>query len=131
MSGSITERFMFQNHYACPECSYTWTDVWDCGVDDTCPKCGHRHVSPYQSNALIEEGASPLNQAVAALLTEHGLDALLDAVVAEADARHQATLEQEDSLGVIQMHQDRESSINRMEELFAEVKKLSPAPVVS
>jgi Zn-finger nucleic acid-binding protein len=131
MSGSIIERFMFQNHYLCPVCDHSWVDVWESSVDDDCPKCGHRHVSPYQTNTLIEEGATPLKQTVAALLTEHGLDAILDAVVAEADARHQATLEQEDSLGVIQMHQDRESSINRMEELFAEVKKLSPDPVVS
>jgi ssDNA-binding Zn-finger/Zn-ribbon topoisomerase 1 len=37
------------NYYECPECNDTWQDEWDCQVDDDCPSCGCRHISPYES----------------------------------------------------------------------------------
>lgn len=40
---------MFINYYQCPDCSKEWTDVWSATCDDTCPHCGFRNVSPYES----------------------------------------------------------------------------------
>lgn len=40
----------FLNHYECPRCSERWVDEWDCMVDDDCPACGLRHISPYDSD---------------------------------------------------------------------------------
>ena len=37
------------NYYECPECNDTWQDEWDCQVDNDCPSCGCRHISPYES----------------------------------------------------------------------------------
>ena len=42
-------KFMFLNYYECPECENIWEDQWDCQVDDDCPSCGCRHISPYES----------------------------------------------------------------------------------
>lgn len=39
----------FRNFYRCPDCGYEWEDQWDCMVDDDCPTCGSRHISPYRS----------------------------------------------------------------------------------
>lgn len=39
----------FTNHYVCPECAHEWTDEWSCMVDDDCPECGARHISPFMS----------------------------------------------------------------------------------
>ena len=36
-------------YYECPRCKYIWEDQWDCQVDDDCPSCGCRHISPYES----------------------------------------------------------------------------------
>jgi predicted RNA-binding Zn-ribbon protein involved in translation (DUF1610 family) len=40
---------MFLNHYECPRCDYAWSDAWSCQVDDDCPNCGLRHISPESS----------------------------------------------------------------------------------
>ena len=37
------------NYYECPECEDIWQDEWDCQVDDDCPSCGCKHISPYES----------------------------------------------------------------------------------
>ena len=37
---------MFLNHYECPRCDCAWSDAWSCQVDDDCPACGLRHISP-------------------------------------------------------------------------------------
>jgi len=37
------------NHYTCPECGTDWQDEWSCAVDDDCPNCGARHISPHES----------------------------------------------------------------------------------
>lgn len=39
----------FINYYRCPECEHEWEDEWSCQVDDDCPECGARHISPYDS----------------------------------------------------------------------------------
>lgn len=44
---------LFLNIYACPHCEHQWRDVWDCGVDDTCPKCGTRNLSPSTSTEIV------------------------------------------------------------------------------
>ena len=48
---------MFLNHYECPRCDYTWSDSWDCMVDDDCPNCGLRHISPSESEDIDGEEA--------------------------------------------------------------------------
>jgi hypothetical protein len=40
------------NYYECPECIYRWGDYWECQVDDTCPCCGHRNISPTESKEI-------------------------------------------------------------------------------
>ena len=40
---------MFLNRYECPRCDCAWSDAWACQVDDDCPACGTRHVSPKDS----------------------------------------------------------------------------------
>jgi hypothetical protein len=37
---------MFLNRYECPRCDCAWSDALACQVDDDCPACGTRHVSP-------------------------------------------------------------------------------------
>ncbi len=48
------EPLQFVNYYECPEnnggCGHSWEDVYNCQVDDDCPKCGKRHISPYNSS---------------------------------------------------------------------------------
>lgn len=39
----------FINHYKCHRCAFEWSDEWSCMVDDDCPECGARHVSPHTS----------------------------------------------------------------------------------
>lgn len=41
------------NYYCCPECHHEWTNEWDCEVDDDCPECGERHISPFLSEDLL------------------------------------------------------------------------------
>jgi rubrerythrin len=40
---------MFRNFYWCEKCGHEWSDLWECQVDDDCPVCGARHMSPYKS----------------------------------------------------------------------------------
>jgi DNA-directed RNA polymerase subunit RPC12/RpoP len=47
---------LFQNHYQCARCGHTWTDEWSAMRDDDCPHCGARHMSPYKSEEIEEEG---------------------------------------------------------------------------
>ena len=48
----------FLNFYKCDRCRRRWTDEWSCMCDDTCPRCGMRDMTPYESEELttvIEE----------------------------------------------------------------------------
>lgn len=36
----------FRNFYNCPECATEWEDHWSCMVDDDCPACKERSISP-------------------------------------------------------------------------------------
>jgi predicted nucleic acid-binding Zn-ribbon protein len=47
----------FLNHYRCEECGEEWTDEWSCQCDDSCPECGARDMSPYQSDEI--DGDAP------------------------------------------------------------------------
>ncbi len=40
------------NYYECPKCEYAWQDYWNCQVDDDCPHCGCRHISPMESQEV-------------------------------------------------------------------------------
>ena len=42
----------YLNRYQCPKCNEYWCDVWDCMVDDDCPRCGERHITPFRSDEL-------------------------------------------------------------------------------
>ena len=37
---------MFLNRYECPRCDCAWSDALACQVDDDCPACGLRNISP-------------------------------------------------------------------------------------
>lgn len=43
----------YNNHYKCPRCNSEWWDAWDCQVDDDCPYCGKRHITPFESEDLV------------------------------------------------------------------------------
>jgi len=45
----------WRNYYRCPACSTEWEDTWSCQVDDDCPDCGHRHISPYDSDDILDD----------------------------------------------------------------------------
>ncbi len=36
-----------RSDYECPRCDVHWSDYWDSACDDDCPRCGMRHISPY------------------------------------------------------------------------------------
>lgn len=40
---------LFLNFYDCPACGADWCDAWTAQVDDDCPACGMRHISPTRS----------------------------------------------------------------------------------
>jgi len=42
------KRSGFRNFYRCINCQHEWNSVWQHQVDDDCPNCGERHVSPYK-----------------------------------------------------------------------------------
>ncbi len=44
--------YRWLNCYRCPECGGKWADAWECQVDDDCPHCGYRHISPYKATEL-------------------------------------------------------------------------------
>jgi DNA-directed RNA polymerase subunit RPC12/RpoP len=46
----------FRNHYECAECGIEWTDDYTGEVDDDCPECGARHMSPVKTEDLDEDG---------------------------------------------------------------------------
>lgn len=48
---------LFRNFYRCPSCSCLWTDEWSAMRDDDCPRCGKKHISPYESEDI--EDAPP------------------------------------------------------------------------
>ena len=52
---SPTRKKTLRNFYSCTECETQWEDSWDCAVDDDCPHCGTRHVSPYESQDIPED----------------------------------------------------------------------------
>jgi transcription initiation factor IIE alpha subunit len=43
----------YTNYYVCPKCSYRWDDEWDCAVDDDCPNCEERDISPIESSRVF------------------------------------------------------------------------------
>ena len=47
---------MFRNHYECDDCGHVWSDDWSAQCDDDCPECGARHMSPFKSEDLDENG---------------------------------------------------------------------------
>lgn len=44
-----------RNSYTCPSCGTSWDDEWDCEVEDDCPECGERHITPVKSEDLAPE----------------------------------------------------------------------------
>ncbi|WP_156433544.1 hypothetical protein [Bradyrhizobium retamae] len=46
----------FLNHYKCDRCRRRWADEWSCMCDDTCPHCGARDMTPYESEELTTLG---------------------------------------------------------------------------
>lgn len=46
--------FWFHNFYCCPKCGHEWEDHWDCGVDDECPVCSVKDISPHRSDDTRE-----------------------------------------------------------------------------
>lgn len=47
-------RTAVRNSYHCVACDHTWTDIWTCGCDDECSRCG-RDISPFDSESLDED----------------------------------------------------------------------------
>ena len=45
----------FNLEYECPDCNYQWEDNWSCGVDDTCPMCGTRDVTPHKITRIDDK----------------------------------------------------------------------------
>ena len=44
----------FLNFYKCERCKRRWTDEWSCMCDNTCPSCGARDMSPFDSHNLTD-----------------------------------------------------------------------------
>ncbi|WP_293652637.1 hypothetical protein [Thiolapillus sp.] len=42
----------FVNHYTCPRCGAQWEDEWSSTVDDECPECQTRNISPHHSEEV-------------------------------------------------------------------------------
>lgn len=42
----------FRNYYMCDRCNSPWSSDWSCMPDDDCPRCGARHMSPFDSDDL-------------------------------------------------------------------------------
>ena len=47
-------QLLWHNFYECPDCWELWEGDWDSQCDDTCPKCGRRDISPYESRETSE-----------------------------------------------------------------------------
>jgi hypothetical protein len=43
----------FVNYYRCPNDGEEWADVWSCGCNDRCPKCGIKDIEPYKSERVV------------------------------------------------------------------------------
>jgi hypothetical protein len=50
----------FLNFYKHEECGTRWADLWSCGCDDKCPKCGGE-IEPYLSLAVPDIEAEMVN----------------------------------------------------------------------
>jgi DNA-directed RNA polymerase subunit RPC12/RpoP len=83
----------FRNSYHCARCGAHWTDIWSAQCDDDCPECGARHMSPYKSEDVAEDGPkviAELNDAFrksfsgGRVMTTIGVDELPDMVKAAA-----------------------------------------------
>lgn len=53
---------MFTNYYTCPECDCEWEDEYECWVDDDCPECGMRHISPHSYDDSNHDYASATDE---------------------------------------------------------------------
>ncbi len=42
----------FRNYYLCESCDSPWSSDWSCTCDDDCPRCGARHMSPFDGDDL-------------------------------------------------------------------------------
>ena len=43
------KNYKTQNHYECPVCNYTWTELYDEEVPDMCPCCDKEDVEPTET----------------------------------------------------------------------------------
>ena len=50
-TAEIVDRW-FVNHYTCPRCGAQWQDEWSATVDDECPECRTRNISPHHSEEV-------------------------------------------------------------------------------
>lgn len=48
------------NLYKHEECGTQWADLWSCGCNDECPKCGGE-IEPYVSLAVSDIEAEMMN----------------------------------------------------------------------
>ena len=81
----------FINYYKCPDCAEQWCDEWSAMCDDECPKCGARHITPYNSDQTTPEPLTILSD------------------LAETFRRINGTAENlsaEDKLAMLQEHED-------------------------
>lgn len=44
------------NYYSCERCGHEWEGTYECQVDDDCPSCGVRHMTPYFAEDADEQG---------------------------------------------------------------------------
>ncbi len=51
----------FRNHYMCPICEHEWSDELTATCDDDCPRCGTRHISPFDSEEIADDGSSVID----------------------------------------------------------------------
>ncbi|GAN97733.1 hypothetical protein Geu3261_0240_008 [Komagataeibacter europaeus NBRC 3261] len=45
---------MLENFYRCSDCHEEWVEPWECEIDEDCPHCGTRHITPYKSLPMRE-----------------------------------------------------------------------------
>lgn len=46
--------YRFTLTYECPLCGHEWLDEWSSIVDNTCPDCGRRNISPKRIDDATE-----------------------------------------------------------------------------
>lgn len=44
---------LFLNHYVCPDCKHTWSDLHSATVDMPCQQCGTSNISPVASEDVV------------------------------------------------------------------------------